>query len=89
MIAAEEISGIVFGLEGYQPVVIATVGFAYAMALSLIKRIDVNLAGVERPHGSEKVRDPFQVGFVAISTIPEAQDLEVIRVATRGKRGRV
>jgi hypothetical protein len=87
VIAAKEISRVVFRLEGHQSGVVTAVGFAHTMAFPLIQRIDVDLSGVERSHGSKKVRDPFQVGFVFISTIPETQDLEVIRVAARGKRG--
>ena len=78
MIAAKEIGRVVFGLKSHQTVVITAVRFAHTMAFLFIQRIDVDLAGIKRPHGSKKVRDPFQVGFVFISTIPEAQDLEVI-----------
>src|SRR5262245_14576571 len=55
------------------------------MALALVQRVDVDLAGIKRQHVGEKALDPREIGRIFLGLIPEPQNLEVKRVAAQSK----
>src|SRR5215471_15912814 len=89
LVAAEKVRGVVFVFQRDEALVICAVSLSDAMALSLVQRVDVDLAGGKRLRRIEEIFCPLDVRRRRRRVIPECEDFKMIRSGTQAEGRRV